>query len=322
MGWKKEFKKLKKEDNLKKAMFDYSDGESSFILWERAYKDENFWDVGNMVQMIDKFNDEVEEICRFQDLPEEFTQGFEWSFKKLNIKETFFAYPGASDFKAIYQHLLQKVGNFTATLMIAALVKFCYYTTEKFWKVMNYTFSNRQKQLPAVFRIYEVMQRTCVDVIEGIVEKNLLLCGETEVTPYKNHLLIEEMVDVGDDFTFHWSKMLDQVIELTIETIRFEETYGGGNTSTSSYTYYNPNEDFDDFFEKTKTMVMNDEVDEAFDYFGLSKLATLENFKKVYRKFAKKYHPDVNSDPSAAIEMKKINAYKTVVEKHIQETNE
>ncbi|ARU92121.1 hypothetical protein SCLARK_001653 [Spiroplasma clarkii] len=319
MGWKKEFKKLKKEQNIKKSIFDYSDGVTSFILWERSFETESFWDVNNLVQIIDKYNDAIEELTRFQDLPEDYAHGFEWQFARPSFRETFFAYPCASDFKGLYQNLLPVVGNFTATLIVASVVKFCYFTTEKFWKVMNYTFSAVQKQLIPVYRIYDVMQRTCTDAIEGIVEKNLLLCNKTEVIPYKNHLLIEEMIDVGDEFTFHWSKMLDQVIELTTETIRFEETYGG--SSSSQEYHYNTTNDYDDFFEKTKTMVLNDEIDDAFDYFEISKLSTLDNFKKVYRKFAKKYHPDVNPEPSAAIEMKKINVYKNVVEKYILENN-
>ncbi|KAF5273755.1 hypothetical protein FQR65_LT17097 [Abscondita terminalis] len=84
--------------------------------------------------------------------------------------------------------------------------------------------------------------------------------------PYKNHFTVEELIDFGEQQTYHWSKMYDQVIDLTIEAYNFETIYGEeATTSTGNYSYdYTGEEDFEDFFEKTKTLVFNDEVNEAF----------------------------------------------------------
>gem|GEM_PF-4989304 len=110
--------------------------------------------------------------------------------------------------------------------------------------------------------------------------------------------------------------MFDQVIDLTVESIQFAQNYGYGSAYYSSSNDTNQTENFEDFYEKTKTIVYNDNVNEAFSYFDLTKFSTLENFKKVYRKKAKQFHPDVNPDPQAAIEMKKINVYKSIIEQY------
>lgn len=316
MGWKKDYKKFQKDKSSKKTIFDYSDGSESYILWERSIKNVTFWNVENLTKMIDEFNDSIEELTNLQEIPEKFMNGFSWFSRKYDFEESYFAYPCASDFKNTYNFLLSKLDEFTSILIIAALTKFCYYTTEKFWKVMNYTFSSKQKQETTMFRIYEVMNRTSLEMIENMLTHALILCNESKVIPYKQHLLVEEIIDLGDKFTYHWSKMFDQVIDLTVESIQFAQNYGYGSAYYSNYNDTDQTENFEDFYEKTKTIVYNDNVNEAFSYFDLTKFSTLENFKKVYRKKAKQFHPDVNPDPQAAIEMKKINVYKSIIEQY------
>ncbi|QEH61517.1 hypothetical protein SCHIN_v1c03200 [Spiroplasma chinense] len=317
MGWKKEYKKFQKEQQKKASIFDYSDGESSFIEWVRSNEDVNFWTADNLLFMVGKYNDDTKELLSVQQLPDKLDNGFVWEFENINLKETFSSYPCVSYFKNTYDYLSLKKDSYVATLIITALSKFTYYTTEKFWKVFNRYFSNKNINDFPLLRIFEVMQRTSIDAIEGIIQKALMLVEGIEVVPYKQHLLVEELVDLGDEFTYHWSRMLDQVVDLTFDTYRFEEEYG--QTFTGSYTNYSendPEEDFEDFFEKTKTLVFNDEVNDAFSYFGLTKMDSPTEFKKVYRKLAKVFHPDVNPNIEAANEMKKINMFKTIIEQY------
>ncbi|QHX36421.1 DnaJ domain-containing protein [Spiroplasma sp. BIUS-1] len=319
MGWRREFKKMKKETQKKSSIFDYSDGISSNIIWNRSMNSANHWVIETLLSEISSFNKDIKEVLSIQELPEEL-ETYTWKIDSISTVENFYSYPMTSYFKETYNSISERLGNYEAALIVAALTKFAYYTTEKFWKVFNYTFANKDINEKPLLRVFEVMQRTSMDSVNGIIEKAFLLIDRKELDPYKHHLLIEEIIDLGDDFTYHWSRMLDQVVDLTVETFVFQNEYGQGNSSTYSSTYSDffggDDEDIDDFFEKTKTMVFNDEVNDAFAYFGISKMAKPDEFKKIYRKMAKQFHPDLNPDPSAAIEMKKINMFKEIVEQY------
>ncbi|AUM62422.1 DnaJ domain-containing protein [Spiroplasma monobiae] len=319
MGWKREYKKMKKESERKSSIFDYSDGISSNIVWNRSMNSANHWVIDNLLSEISHFNKEIKEILSIQVLPDEL-EDYSWKIDSISTVENFYSYPMASYFKETYNGISNKLGNYEAALIVASLSKFAYYTTEKFWKVFNYTFANKNINEKPLIRVFEVMQRTSIDSINGIIEKALLLIDKKQLDPYKHHLLLEEIMDLGDDFTYHWSRMLDQVVDLTVETFMFQSEYGQSDSTSYSSTYSdffgNSDDDFDDFFEKTKTLVFNDEVNDAFNYFGISKMAKPEEFKKIYRKMAKQFHPDLNPDPSAAQEMKKINIFKEIVEQY------
>ncbi|AKX34526.1 hypothetical protein SLITO_v1c09150 [Spiroplasma litorale] len=319
MGWKKEFKKLKKEFNKSSSVFDYSDGVSSIIAWERSMMNASYWSSDNLLEQIEFYNKEIKNALSVQKLPDDF-EPYDWRFGRFELFEYFYSMPAVSLFAKFYEYLSTRLDAYSATVIIMALTKFTYYTTTKFWKVFNFTFSNKDINDEPLKRLFDLMQRTATEIIDGIVEKSIRLVNSRKLDPYKNHLIIEEIIDLGDENTYHWSKMLDQAVDLAIETYMFQSNYGTGTSSTkfrSSFFEEEP-EDFDDFFEKTKTIVFYDEVNEAFSYFGLTKLSKPEEFKKIYRKFAKQFHPDVNQEPYAAVEMKKINVFKTIIEQYFE----
>ncbi|WP_339021233.1 DnaJ domain-containing protein [Spiroplasma endosymbiont of Atherix ibis] len=316
MWWKKEFKKIKKESEKKSNIFDYSSSISSNIIWNRTMNAVNHWTIENLLTDISNFNENIKNILSIQELPNEFSN-YSAKIDVISTIEFFYFYPMASYFKETYNTISNKLGNYEAAVIITSLSKFSYYITDKFWKVFNYTFANKDINERPLLRVFEVMQRTSVEAINGIIEKALMLIDNKSIDSYKNHLLIEEIIDLGEDFTYHWSRMLDQVIDLTVETFIFQKQYGQTNLHSFSSTYSNffeevDEDDFEDFFEKTKTIVFND----AFNYFGISKITQPSEFKKIYRKMAKEYHPDINSDPNATVEMKKINIFKEIIEQY------
>ncbi|KAJ3616595.1 hypothetical protein Zmor_011795 [Zophobas morio] len=114
--------------------------------------------------------------------------------------------------------------------------------------------------------------------------------------------------------------MLDQVVDLGVNSMYASNTEDFYNTDTIEFDSFDS--DFEDFFEKTKTLALNSELDEAFEYFGMNYETDSNEFKKMYRVLAKQYHPDVNKDPSAAVEMKRINMYKSIVEEYFERNGE
>ncbi|AKU80192.1 DnaJ domain-containing protein [Spiroplasma turonicum] len=317
MGWKKEFKKLKKEFNKSNSVFDYSDGVSSIIAWERSMMNASYWNIDNLLEQIEFYNEKIKELLSVQKLPTTMNS-YEWKFGRYNITEHFVSLPAVSYFSSIYDYLSTRLDSYSATVIIMSLTKFTYYTTIKFWKVFNFTFSNKDIDDEPLKKMFEIMQRTALDTIDAIIEKSIRLVNDRRLDAYKNHLIIEEIIDLGDENTYHWSKMLDQSVDIVIETYMFQNNYGTSSSTSkfSSNFFDDDNENFDDFFEKTKTIVFHDEVNEAFSYFGLTKFSKPEEFKKIYRKFAKQFHPDVNQEPYAAVEMKKINVFKTIIEQY------
>ena len=82
---------------------------------------------------------------------------------------------------------------------------------------------------------------------------------------------------------------------------------GGGYTRGPGGSTYNPYPDFINKYQK------------ACDTLGLSYDTDIYEVKLAYRKLAKKYHPDINKDPSAVDKFKEVsNAYEFLSEENIQ----
>ena len=312
MGWKKDFKKQFKERN--KSIFDFSDGESSIIFWERSNGTPNSLALENILEISRNYKYELQDKIENSFYPEELKK-FNHVFNELGTSEYFDYYLSISDFDNISNQVKNQYGEYASEVIKLALFKWNYFTNVKFFDVYNLTFSGQKDfNESLMFKVFESMKLTNLEAIEKIIVRTFeLLDTVNRLEPYRHYLLVEEIIDLGEEFTWHWSKMLDQVVDVAVESM-YEKTEADMGSST--YDYYD-NESFDDFFEKTKTMALNDELDEAFNYFGISYSVTDQEFKKIYRTLAKQYHPDINKDPSAAVEMKKINMYKSVIEEYL-----
>lgn len=310
MGWKKDAKKLSKEMNV----FNTQESESSYIEWQRTYSDINTWTEEYVENEIAKYYNLTIKCIENQRYPISLKAYDEKLL--LGFIEKFDAYLIVSKFKYTYEFLQNTISKYASKIVMLSLTKFVYFTTLKFWAIFNSTFSNKNVNDPKIMRIFKSMQKTSLEAIDNMLSEMLEIMDGLTLDPYKNHLTIEELVDLGEQETWHWTKMFDQVVDLTIETFIFETQYGTTTEYTQNTRDYTFDNDFNDFFEKTKTMVFNDELSEAMNYFGLFKTNNKEDFKRIYRKLAKEFHPDVNKNPIANIEMKKINIYKNILEKY------
>lgn len=320
MGWRKDLKKTFK--SKEKNIYDYLDAESTVIIWDRVGEPINSWTLEFVREMskdyVDKLNDEVP-----FDLFPSSLKSFNYVFNKLGTSEFFTKYLSYSDFDNIYTIIKNQFDNYTASLCILMINKFNYFSISKFWNVFKANFlGQKQYEEKTFLKLFEAMKLTNLEIIEKLVMK-FIVSAESVVKLdfYRHHLLIEEMIDLGEEQIWHWTKMLDQFVDATIEGIYDQEQIEGFDETFAQETNDFENQTFEDFFEKTKTVVYNDELDEAFDYFGVKRNITIPEFRKIYRVFAKKYHPDLNPDANAANEMKKVNIYKEIIENYLEQFN-
>ncbi|AXK50847.1 hypothetical protein [Spiroplasma alleghenense] len=322
MGWKSGYKKIIKNNQKSKSNinFNVTDSVPYFINWERDPKQVDSWDEKILMEVIKKYQSKIATFKKNEKMPEEFRSVKEAIFLS-EIKEQIYGAPAISNFQFVYNYCVKVYGKYKALLILLAITKFTYFTTSKFWQIYLSNFETYDVESINFKRIFQVMQRTSFESIDNLLKKVLILVGKNEINQYRHHMLIEEIIESGEDLTFHWSRMLEQIVESCFESIKFEARFGREFEGYSQEeTLDNPFEDanFENFFEKTYTMVVNDEVNEAFNFFGITKLTAPVEFKKVYRIFAKKYHPDLNAGENSAIEMKKINIYKQIIEDYFE----
>ncbi|WP_338972628.1 DnaJ domain-containing protein [Spiroplasma endosymbiont of Panorpa germanica] len=322
MGWKSNYKKIIKNNQKSKSNIDFNikDSIPYFITWDRDPKQVDSWDEKTLMELIKKYQSQISKFKNNENSPEEFKTNKETFFLE-EIKELISGSPAISNFQNVYNYCLKVYGKYKALLILLSITKFTYFTTSKFWSIYLDNFKTYNPEDLNFKRIFQVMQRTSCESVNNLLKKAIILVGNNEINQYRHHMLIEEIIESGEDLTFHWSRMLEQIIESCFESIKFENKFGKEFEGyAQEETLDNPFEEanFDNFFEKTYTMVVNDEVNEAFSFFGISKLTPPVEFKKVYRIFAKKYHPDVNSDEDSSIKMKKINIYKQIIEDYFQ----
>lgn len=74
----------------------------------------------------------------------------------------------------------------------------------------------------------------------------------------------------------------------------------------SYYQDFNVNNNFNSDYEYEK----------ACEFFGVSRDTPYEEKRRVYIKFSRKYHPDINKTEEAEEKMKQINSYWDVIEHH------
>ncbi|AHI53554.1 hypothetical protein SSABA_v1c01420 [Spiroplasma sabaudiense Ar-1343] len=329
MGWKNNYKKAFKNKlkNSKSVNISYFEPLPYFILWEREHKQVNEWNEETLMREIKLYQTKILSFKTIHQIPEEFNEQVEVKFMEDEIVEKFTGLPAISNFQATYNYFLKKMGKYKALVMLFSITKFTYYTTSKFWQIYMNSFSSYDVEKTNFKRIFLVMRRTSFESIENLLKKLIILVGKNEIDQYRHHMLIEEIIEGGEDLTFHWARMLEQIIESSFESISFESRYGKpyegySQDETLDSPFGDPDQDnFDKFFEQTHTLVINDEVNEAFNFFGLTKMTEPSDFKKTYRHFAKKFHPDVNSNESSASEMKKINIYKQIIEDYFDRYN-
>jgi hypothetical protein len=315
MGWKKDFKKQFNE--RRKSIFDYSDGVSSVIIWERSYESPKTLLLDDIRLKRRWFDADLAERTENYSQPE-MLHKYNYVFNSLGVSEYFEKYLTIGDFENTVKLITSQHGEYAAQVVLLMLKKWVYFTEIKFWDVYNITFMGQKEFDENIAKkIFEAMKLTGLEAIDGMLNKaNELLETVSNLDPYRHYLMIEELIDIGEDFTWHWSKMLDQIVDSAIAAM-YNETISEEFTSDDTIQF---DSTFDNFFEKTKTMVLNDELDEAMEYFGMTFASSEGEFKKIYRTLAKQYHPDINRDPSAAVEMKRINMYKTIIEDYFSNT--
>ncbi|AKU79988.1 hypothetical protein STURON_00742 [Spiroplasma turonicum] len=108
------------------------------------------------------------------------------------------------------------------------------------------------------------------------------------------------------------------------EINKFKEFYNISSLIDYGESYYNEflNAIFEKLYNKYINYIKGNSIGnindksllEAFDYFGLTLDTSYDQFKKNYRLFAKKNHPDINKEKKLKIDMTVVNKYKNIVE--------
>jgi hypothetical protein len=169
------------------------------------------------------------------------------------VSEYFEKYLTIGDFENTVKLITSQHGEYAAQVVLLMLKKWVYFTEIKFWDVYNITFMGQKEFDENIAKkIFEAMKLTGLEAIDGMLNKaNELLETVSNLDPYRHYLMIEELIDIGEDFTWHWSKMLDQIVDSAIAAM-YNETISEEFTSDDTIQF---DSTFDDFFEKTKTMV-------------------------------------------------------------------
>ncbi|WP_338970226.1 hypothetical protein [Spiroplasma endosymbiont of Labia minor] len=334
MGWKKEYKKLLKEETKKRLYsYDATNKINYLIDWQIEPGTYGQYNSVELQKRIRWFINELQKSKSVQIIPSDLKNDFSWYFTKVKIKEDFTNFPAVSIFQNVFNILEQKISDIAALLICFACMKFMYLTTIKFNEIINQLFKEEEiNNSSLVKRVFETMSRTSLEAYEDIIYEGELISKSRQLNPNKNHLTVSEIAEMGQDFSYHWSRMLEQVCELTVESLNYQKNYQHTHTDEftetiskdfnnfkNDYFGFNSEENnFEDFFEQTKTMVLSSELDSALKFFNLKRTDSYVIFKKAYRLMAKTYHPDVNSDADANQIMRKANIYKYVLEDHFK----
>ncbi|WP_342269113.1 hypothetical protein [Spiroplasma endosymbiont of Aspidapion aeneum] len=315
MSWKRDIKRYVNDNS--KNLFNV-DGNSTLIFWNNFHSNKpGIYTEGLFLKEVKILFDKIEAILAYNPCPIKLKE-YSFNFSKYGYIENFRGI-GFSYFKETFTTFKEKKDSYKAAILVYALTKYSHATIEKFYEVYGKMFETQNPNDYNIVNLFETMKMTMIEQMQNIIDVFIIKTEKIELSPKAENYIIEEIIDIGDDFTLHWARMFREILVLANESMSFDQEFDFIANKKRNINWNDIEEDnFDEFFEKTKTMVISSEYDEALKYFNLTRQSEYDEFKKVYRKIAKAIHPDVNKgNPDFDIEMKKVNYYKSIIEKYM-----
>ncbi|ELL44121.1 hypothetical protein [Spiroplasma melliferum] len=272
---------------------DYEDDYSDYFTeWEIEEADWGYWTINQLTDYTNELRTNNSEAIDF-----DYSGSNEYNIKKtfqvLNYYDDYKKYIFNSQLLKLEKELNKKYDAILTQIIIVALLKFNYYAALSTNNLLYFLFEEDIKVDSSFENFINKTNKLVSDYLGYITTGILEEIDLTEqLDSYNNHNQIEDLLDFGSNFINDWfEEMITLIHELGL----------------------NFDDDEDYTFEQNN-------VEEALNYFSLTKDDTYHSFKKKYRWFSTKYHPDANPSHKkfAETEMQKINGFKDILEEYFR----